>query len=823
MKQIRLALQRYSQSYLLPKEFSVPFQRGLFKHPEKLTITDDAGAVIPMLQASPLSYWDDQSIKWLQVQLDMSHIQSDSVHLNFVERSEPSFKTPSLPDMDAIFERLTLRLTTSDQVVALRQVSSDDDSKRVFEVQDGSCKIRVLLEIQSLGVDKCFRVVARIHNCASAKHPGGLWDLGDPGSFEFDSFELIWAADVNGEVETQLFQMNEQFDVAQQIDKGQYQQLSVEQFSSGGEHWNCRNHVDKTNTVPLKRQGFEIIGDKGDLHFHQDGQRIQPLLTLESNGKAVAASIEKFWQNFPSKLSYSNSSIHFGLFPKQTYQHELQAGERKSFDIVIDLEGNTQRLQEAMRACDVTLSRQSAVESNTLPLFEGAEHDEPLYRIIEAGLHTDNNFFAKREQIDEYGWRHFGDLFADHECYGEQGKHVQFSHYNNQYDPIWGFLRQYLTTGDCRWFELADDLARHVLDIDIYRTELDREEYNNGLFWHTDHYSDAATCSHRTFSKHHSEVYEGYQSGGGPGGQHCYTLGLTLYYFLTGSEDCKQTLLKMADWIGNLYEGSPTILGTLYAIKRSSVIGVKNVVTGIYPLDRGTGNYINALLDSYEVTSDEGYVNKAFNIISNTMHPQDDVNSLGLDNIELTWFYSVLLQSVIRFLELKRAQGSFDDAFYYCRDVLNTYVTWMQANEKPYLDQVEKLEFPNLTWAAQDLRRANIFYAAAYYCDEVYLKTAEYFHQYVVDKLIGAEERTHTRILALIMQNIGARNYFREQVQVPLKEPTNWPQRKHAAKPWRIAGLLGKALAKLSIKNELDWLRVRSSKVEQYLGEKSNG
>ena len=73
--------------------------------------------------------------------------------------------------------------------------------------------------------------------------------------------------------------------------------------------------------------------------------------------------------------------------------------------------------------------------------------------------------------------------------------------YNNQYDPIYGFLRQFASTGNSQWFELADDLAHHVLDIDIYHSKYDKAEYNGGLFWHTDHYLDAETSSHRSYSK----------------------------------------------------------------------------------------------------------------------------------------------------------------------------------------------------------------------------------------------------------------------------------------------------------------------------------
>ena len=111
------------------------------------------------------------------------------------------------------------------------------------------------------------------------------------------------------------------------------------------------------------------------------------------------------------------------------------------------------------------------------------------------------SFIARREIIDEYGWRHFGDIYADHEAVGHTGEKPLVAHYNNQYDVIHGAMIQFWRSGDQRWFELAADLARHVIDIDIYHTEEDRLAYNGGLFWHTDHYLDAGTATHRAYSK----------------------------------------------------------------------------------------------------------------------------------------------------------------------------------------------------------------------------------------------------------------------------------------------------------------------------------
>ena len=82
------------------------------------------------------------------------------------------------------------------------------------------------------------------------------------------------------------------------------------------------------------------------------------------------------------------------------------------------------------------------------------------------------------------------------------------------------------SSGDVRWYQLMRDLARHVIDIDIYHTQEDRPAYNGGLFWHTDHYTDAATATHRSYSRANRDTQGGSRYGGGPSNEHNYTTGL---------------------------------------------------------------------------------------------------------------------------------------------------------------------------------------------------------------------------------------------------------------------------------------------------------
>jgi hypothetical protein len=301
------------------------------------------------------------------------------------------------------------------------------------------------------------------------------------------------------------------------------------------------------------------------------GQRAIPSVVAQNN---VSFTVENFWQNFPKSIYLSNDNIKLSLFPKlQNNSHELQAGEKKTHTIWLGANGHNNELEWVNHTRQISVAPSWIQSSKTVSTFSLPDSKNLIPSLIANGLTDRNNFFSKRETLDEFGWRNFGDIYADHETAGYEGDEIFVSHYNNQYDPIYGFLKQYLLTGDPSWFELADDLAKHVKDIDIYHTHLDKNEYNGGLFWHTDHYLQAFTSSHRSYSKHQSsDAYQDHAGGGGPGGQHCYTTGLKLHYWMTGSESSKQAVLTLSHWITNVFVCSETCLELILAFKNRNVL-----------------------------------------------------------------------------------------------------------------------------------------------------------------------------------------------------------------------------------------------------------
>jgi hypothetical protein len=316
---------------------------------------------------------------------------------------------------------------------------------------------------------------------------------------------------------------------------------------------------------------------------------------------------------------------------------------------------------------------------------------------------------ARRASIDEYGWRNFGDVPADHEQTHYAGSNTIVSHYNNQFDMIFGATLQLAATGDLKWFDLLDPLARHVIDIDIYHTNEDRAAFNGGLFWHTDHYVDASLSTHRTYSRRNQKP--GHAYGGGPSCEHNYTTGLLHYYFLTGNVEARESVLSLADWVIQMDDGRNTIFGLLDDGPTGAASAT--VFEDFHGPGRGAGNSVNALLDAWLLTSSDRYISKLEELIRRCVHPQQKPDDLHLLDAEGHWSYTVFLNALGRYLIAKRDAELFDAMYSYARDVMKTYGRWMAHYERRTLEHPEELQYPTEAWAAQDFRKANVLRIAA--------------------------------------------------------------------------------------------------------------
>lgn len=653
----------------------------------------------------------------------------------------------------------------------------------------------------------------RIRNTRRAVHKEGLWDLGDCGSFRFNGLEMEVSIDqLESPFSTRwLFESNQSACEAAESDH-----VTVRQFASGGSKRTGPGPSSDQQRLPPC--GYEVRW--GAVTWQ--GHRAEPVVTLASADAFLAVAVPEFWQKFPTSVSAECGRIKVGLFPEVSEEpYELQGGEQSTQSIRIATGSLRVRMSVSAataaaavigpRLLHQVLTPPQLISApdwywyaDVFPWFPGSDSDSDVdVRNDSFGTQEENqaddcgipqehavgsrlrdyltdatsgefSLEMRRARIDEYGWRNFGDVHADHEQTHFAGRETVVSHYNNQYDLIYGGILQFAATGDLRWRELFDPLARHVIDIDIYHTNQDRAAFNGGLFWHTDHYVDAGTATHRTYSRRNLRTGTAY--GGGPGAEHNYTTGLMYYHFLTGSAAAREAVLSLAEWVIRMDDGRNTV----FALLDDGPTGLASATfdPDFHGPGRGAGNSLNALLDAWLLTNSDRFLRKAEELIRRCVHPNQDIGALHLLDAERHWSYTVFLTSLSRYLLLKREAGATDGMYAYARGVMSHYGRWMAKFERPTLSCPDELQYPTEAWAAQDVRKANVLHLAAACEDDpgqartMRMKARELSDAAWNDLYEFSNAHLTARCLAILMTE-GAREVFHRNCQVTSIPPTD--------------------------------------------------
>ena len=788
-----------------PITVGIPFPKGDLTDPGAVCLMDSEGRTNP-LQSLPLARWSDGSVKWLLLDFLLGpqhrpdegsgdrvydHRQevrvSEEPQTILVETGAATFHLDRVtlrPFARVLFDGAELIKAGSSRIVfthangrqAIPRVERVVVEARGpvratirFEGAIRGCRgVRFVARVCFFAGTGLVRIRLTIHNPRRARHPGGLWDLGDAGSILFRDLSLELS--VKSPAEPQARWAAEP---GQAPRSTAFAHLEIYQESSGGENWRSRNHVDRNNEIPCSFRGYRVRADGKE----QRGLRASPVVGLHGPSGGVTAALPEFWQQFPKALEVDGRFLRVRLFPGQFGSlFELQGGEQKTHTIWLDFgRADSGRPLDWVHQPALVQARSAwYAQSGAIPYLAPAseEADPRLETYLSEIVGGSNSFFARREIIDEYGWRNYGDVYADHEASGYTGPPPIISHYNNQYDMIYGSLLQYLRTADPRWAELIAPLARHVTDIDIYHTDQDKAAYNGGLFWLTDHFKDAATCTHRSYSR--ANCRKGDRSyGGGPGNTNNYTTGLLHYFYLTGDPSARSAVLSLADWVVNMDDGRKHVLGLLDG--GPTGLATHNGEPVFNGPGRGSGNSVNALLDAWLLTSRRAYLDKAESLIRRVVHPADDVAAKDLLNVEPRWSYTVFLTVLARYLDLKAESGELDGAYAYGQASLLRYAAWMAEHEEPYLDHPEKLDYPNETWAAQEFRKANVFRLAAAHADEplrtLLIHRGKEFAERAWADLLRFPARTVTRVAAILLVEGSKAAYFRDRAPTPTPHP----------------------------------------------------
>lgn len=842
-----------------PVSFGIPFPKGEIAEKTLLRVTGEKGGNLPF-DCKVLRRWEDGSFNWVlfDTQLTLGPGASLTLIIGIgqgkrltgkgmgvlekgndliVNTGESQFcvslatcAIKNLESKESLFQNklsqmVCLKTIDGDHanpVVAKWCTEHDTSMKRVigfhgrFETVSGPLPLAFSLRYHFFFEKSFVMMDFSFLNPKPAVHKGGAWDLGDPNSFYFRDLSLRfnWEGQERG---THWIDCSNGSPITSESED-----VIVSQFSSGGTHWHSPVHMNGEKEIPLQHHGYRVYRNGIET---TSGLRATPILGVQLTSGWMTCFCEHFWQNFPKSLSFSNEGLEIGLFPEGVLSDdfELQPGEQKTHRVYLLFNENHPLDSEWVKTPLVcTADTKSYRKGMTCPRpFAGAV--EIYDKLLENALNGPDSFRNKNERIDEFGWRNFGDVWADHESHNQAGTLV--SHYNNQYDLIKGFVLSFMRSGNHEWFALARELADHVTDIDIYHADRDKEQYNGGMFWHTDHYLPASTSSHRTISIEHKSLKPPGSFGGGPAPDHNYATGLLMVYWLTGDTRYKAAVCGLADNIIQCMTAPHTLMETAFVKSRDFIRKLKDPgyaidkssrdIYGFNGPSRASGNGLNTLVDAFLLTDDRKYLYYAQCLIAKCASPEDDFMEMNLLNAEKRWMYTIFVAALGRYLDVKR-QSADEDAWYcYSKKILLVYAEWMAQNEFPYLDYPEKLEYPTETWAAQEMRKADIFSYAATYTQgavkEIFTERAHFFFNEALTRLSAFETRSFTRPVAVIMS---CGMPYLERVHSGWKHVDRLESAGHAG-PLAVPpnkgqeGHLWKNIKRLSVRKELRWITVQ--------------
>jgi hypothetical protein len=729
----------------------VPFSKG-YGFPNDLWLAKSLSNKVYAISLKALSFHEDESIQWALITFVLDQEANCVERFTIEKRLESSFAI----DSTSLKKRARSALKIADVVLIEQRKEEVSSSFKAmppdiieidleFALADGTkvkisnwvcdyqCsddvvirrrligrserlkKTHVIMSVNEIIETSLVDIEIAIRNENSALHPDGYWDLGDPNSINLESVSLCFKNSALSGCNYLLNPNLREGSKTLEVDT----MFSISQTGSGMQNWQHQVHVNSEGIVPITQNGYSVLS-AGNLITR--GLCADPAVQAISDTINLVIYNKDFWERFPSEISSSHGGIYLWLLPKGNSNHEIQPGETlcKRFSISTEQMFTLELFQNVSRPLIARPTIESCVNAEALEWLDESErpyftNHEVMSNYCENALSGETGLFSKRIAIDEFGWRNFGEVWADHEqAFAAVTTSTLVSHYNNQYDQIQGFLRRFLDTGDDRWLSLGQDLARHVVHIDVYNTDDDRPAYNRGLFWHTAHYSDAATATHRSHSRHMAKG-ENPTEGGGPGSsEQNYTTGLLLYYFLTGDEFAKETIINFANWVIAMDDGNRNWLSVLSSANTGSASCTAS--RSYHGPGRGVGNSVNCLIDAWKLTKNELYLTKAEELIKRVAHPSERISDLDLLNAEARWSYTVFIQSLLKYLSLEQLRNRHFAS--YIKACLIHYGQWMADNEQTYFSSVEELEYPTETWHAQDLRKANIMHLIASFCPD---------------------------------------------------------------------------------------------------------
>jgi hypothetical protein len=251
--------------------------------------------------------------------------------------------------------------------------------------------LALFLRLEFFNRHAVVRMRLTIRNPRRAKHPGGIWELGDSGSVQLKEVSLVLPVAAAPERCLALSAEPGELRTATR-------RVALYQESSGGEHWFSPNHRDRGGHVPLRFRGYESDIDGTVVR----GLRATPTMLVTGGASAIGVAVPDFWQNFPRAVEATPSAVRVSFFPPEALAgHELQGGEQKTHECFVCFAPDTitdPALEWCRSRAVLHATPEWYAQSGAIPDLVTARDEDVSYRaLVDAALDGGDTFAAKRE------------------------------------------------------------------------------------------------------------------------------------------------------------------------------------------------------------------------------------------------------------------------------------------------------------------------------------------------------------------------------------------------------------------------------------------
>lgn len=324
---------------------------------------------------------------------------------------------------------------------------------------------------------------------------------------------------------------------------------------------------------------FQVDDGRYDVDGAQAGRRAAGWAAVGTEHLGMAVGVREWWQNWPKDIHVSAGRLRIGIcpdFPKGLYDgkplteeckltyylrdgvYSFKCGMARTQELWATFfsgKPETARLADFFKAAEMPLLAQCdpahVSDSRALGPLPGS--DPKKYRAYET-LVADffEHHLADRDRFREYGMLNHGDWYnTNWDSWG-----------NLEYDTSRIWFQQYLRTGDRRYFDRAEQGARHIVDVDVLhvsnphvRAYPGSVDMRPGQIWahcvgHTGGYY-ARYVANKYENEAPLKMKGAYQVGLWDFG-HVWIGGVFDYYLLTGDRRARQVGLLVSDTMADL-------------------------------------------------------------------------------------------------------------------------------------------------------------------------------------------------------------------------------------------------------------------------------